>query len=150
MNWSTYIYVFFLANIKFLFASSIAKASTDLSFIEIFLSTLIGAIFCFNLFFFLSKRIMNISHKRRIEAYKKGNKRKKNFTKKNKLIVRLKNSKMGFLLICILAPLFLSIPIGTIVVAKFYGERINTYIIVSITLIIVSLLLSLLSDILFQ
>ena len=150
MNWSAYIYVFFLANIKVLFASSIAKASTDLSFIEIFLSTVIGAIFCFNLFFFLSKRIMTISHKRRVEAYKKGNKRKKNFTKKNKLIVRLKNSKMGFLLICILVPLFFSIPIGTIVVAKFYGERINTYIVVSITLIIVSFLLSLLSDILFQ
>ena len=149
MNWGTYIYVFFLAHVKFLFASSIAKASTDLSFTEIFLSTLIGAIFCFNLFFFLSKKIMSIAHKKRVEAYIKGSKRKKNFTKKNKLIVRLKKSKMGFVLICTLVPLFLSIPIGTIVVAKFYGDRIKAYFIVSITLIIVSFLLSLLSNVLF-
>ena len=48
---------------------------------------------------------------------------------------KLKRSNMGFLLICLLAPLFLSVPIGTIVVAKFYGDRPLSYYLVSILLV---------------
>ena len=64
------------------------------------------------------------------------------FTKKNKLIIKIKRSNNGFILICVLAPLFLSIPIGTIVVAKFYGNRPRAYVLVCFTLIVVSFLLT--------
>ena len=35
MSWDVYVYVFFLAHVKFLFAASIAEATTDLNFLEI-------------------------------------------------------------------------------------------------------------------
>ena len=55
ISWSLYIYVFFLAHVKFLFAASIAEATTNLSFTEILVSSTLGAVFCFNVFFsFLS------------------------------------------------------------------------------------------------
>ena len=34
ISWSLYIYVFFLAHVKFLFAASIAEATTNLNFTE--------------------------------------------------------------------------------------------------------------------
>ena len=46
----------------------------------------------------------------------------KPFTKGNKFIVRLK-LKLGIYGISFYAPLFLSVPIGTIITAKFYGKE---------------------------
>ena len=150
MSWVTYLYVFFLAHIKFLFAASIAESTTDLTFIEILLCTSIGAIFCFNLFFWISKKIMIVAHEKRIIAFKKKGKTKKNFTKRNKWIIKIKQSNMGFVLICTLGPLLLSIPIGTMLVVKFYGNRPRAYALVTITLLIVAYLLTYLNDFLFS
>tara|TARA_B110000495_G_C22544479_1_gene329918 strand:- start:3 stop:467 length:465 start_codon:yes stop_codon:yes gene_type:complete len=151
MAWNNYLIIFGLAQVKFLFAPSIAYATMpELSFLEIFISTTIGALFCFNLVFFLSKKIMVLSHKRRVyRNLNSGSSPKKIFTKRNKWIVKIKLSDRGFLLICFLAPLFLSIPIGTIIVAKFYGERPISYYFVSILLIFTSFLLTFLNNYLF-
>jgi hypothetical protein len=148
MAWKNYFIIFGLAQVKFLFAASIAFAAMpELSFLEIFIPTAIGALFCFNIIFFLSKRIMLFSQKRRIyRNLNSGKPPKKIFTKKNKWIVNIKRSDRGFLLICLLAPLFLSIPIGTIVVAKFYGDRPISYYFVSILLVCTSFLLTFLND----
>ena len=62
----------------------------------------------------------------------------------------MKQSKIGFLLVCTLAPLFLSIPIGTVVTVKFFGDNKKTYWYVSILLIIMSFLLAYLNDTIFQ
>ena len=35
----------------------------------------------------------------------------------------MKQSNIGFVLVCTLAPIFLSIPIGTVVVVKFFGKH---------------------------
>ncbi len=61
---------------------------------------------------------------------------KKNFTKLNKTLVRLKMTNTGFWLITVLGPVFLSVPIGTIIVAKFYRHHKETYWISSISLLI--------------
>jgi hypothetical protein len=53
-------------------------------------------------------------------------KQKKKFTKTNKLIVRIKH-KLGIIGVAFYAPLFLSIPIGTIITAKFYGKEKRTF-----------------------
>ena len=76
--------------------------------------------------------------------------RKKFFQKKNKWIIKIKRSKKGFFLICLLAPLFLSIPIGTIVVAKFYGDRPKAYYFVTTLLIATSFLLTFINDLVFN
>ena len=150
MNWGVYLYVFFLAHVKFLFAASIAQSTTELTFFEILICTSVGAVFCFYIFFFISQKMMVYAHKKRIKNYQLKGKTKKNFTKKNKLIVKIKRSNMGFMLICTLAPLFLSVPIGTMVVVKFYGNRPSAYLIVTLTLIIVAYLLTYLNDYLFS
>ena len=53
-------------------------------------------------------------------------KERKNFTRMNKFIVRIKRS-LGIYGISFYVPLFLSIPIGSIIVAKFYGKFKKTF-----------------------
>ena len=148
MSWATFLFIFFLAHVKFIFTPSIAIATfNELSFYQIFLPTVFGALFCFNFFFWISKRLMLIAKARRIRINLKNKKKtKKYFSKRNKWIIKIKQSKMGLVLICFLAPLFLSIPIGTIIVVKFYGNRLRAYLTVSISLIIATFLLTWLND----
>ena len=142
MKWGVYIYVFFLAHIKFLFAASIAEATTNLSFAEILISTTFGALFCFNVCFYIANKIFHQSRPKNRSSFSFIKKKKKNFKKRNRWIIKIKNSKGGFYLLSAFAPLFLSIPIGTFVVAKFYGRRNITYFYVSGVLIFTSILLS--------
>ncbi|MFL2571552.1 MAG: hypothetical protein ACJ0QL_06725 [Parvicellaceae bacterium] len=152
MAWRNYVIIFGLAQVKFLFAASIAYATmAQLSFFEIFIPIVLGALFCFNVVFFLSNKIMLFAHQNRVRRNTKSNKKpKKIFSKKNKWIIKIKRSKKGFFLICLLAPLFLSIPIGTIVVAKFYGDRPKAYYFVTTLLIATSFLLTFINDLVFN
>lgn len=149
MNWGVYVYVFFLAHIKFLFAASIAEATTNLSFLEILISSTSGALFCFNVSFFAGKFIFfkNNTHSKSWGFFKNN---KKSIKKRNRIIIGLKNSKLGYISICFLAPLFLTIPIGTFIVVKFYGSRKLTYWIVSFFLIFLSCFLSFLNHFIFH
>lgn len=98
-----------------------------LSFIETYLSTVAGAVVTAFVFFFASEyfiRRAESKRKRKIkEAMAEGKPipKYKKFTFTNKLIVRVKRT-LGIYGICLFAPLFLSIPGGTIVSAKFYGK----------------------------
>ena len=53
-------------------------------------------------------------------------KKRKIFTKTNKTLIKVKHS-LGIFGVSFLAPLFLSIPVGTIIVAKFYGKHKLSY-----------------------
>jgi len=150
MKWGLYIYVFFLAHIKFLFAASIAEATTNLSFIEILISTTLGALFCFNICFFVGNKIFHQSSAKNQSAFNFRKKKKKNFKKRNRWIIKIKNSKGGFYLLSALAPLFLSIPIGTFVVSKFYGRQNITYFYVSGVLVFTSILLAYFNHFIFE
>jgi membrane protein DedA with SNARE-associated domain len=55
MSWDVYVYVFFLSHVKFLFAASIAEATTDLNFLEILLSSTLGALFCYNVSYLVGR-----------------------------------------------------------------------------------------------
>ena len=59
-------------------------------------------------------------------------------------------SKLGFLILCSLAPVFLTIPIGTFVVIKFYGNRKLTYWIVLISLSSMSFILTFINHFIFN
>ena len=150
ISWSLYIYVFFLAHVKFLFAASIAEVTTNLNFTEILVSSTLGAVFCFNVFFFISKSIFHSNSTSIWVSYFKQKKRKKNFKKRNRIIVKIKNSNGGFLLLCTLAPLLLTIPIGTFIVVKFYGKRRFTYFYVTALLVFTSSLLTYLNHFIFH
>tara|TARA_B110000285_G_scaffold233858_1_gene308938 strand:- start:2068 stop:2514 length:447 start_codon:yes stop_codon:yes gene_type:complete len=148
MSWDLYIYVFFLAHVKFLFAASIAEATTDLNFLEILFSSTLGALFCYNVSFLVGRFIFlkNNSFKD-IVIFKK---RKKKFKKRNRIIIRIKNSKLGYLILCSLAPVFLTIPIGTFIVLKFYGHRKLTYWLVFTSIASISFILTFINHFIFN
>ncbi|MFN5984961.1 MAG: hypothetical protein ACK476_02405 [Fluviicola sp.] len=130
MNWGAYLGFFGLAMIKFLFAP-FGGPLAKLTFIETYLSCVSGAIFCAIIFYFSAEFFMIRAHKKRKlliqQAKEKGVelKRKKVFTKTNKAIVKMK--RLGIVGICFYAPFFLSVPIGSIISAKFFGKDKRTF-----------------------
>ena len=148
MSWDVYVYVFFLAQVKFLFAASIAEATTDLNFLEILLSSTLGALFCYNVSYLVGRFIFFKNNPSKEKVFLK--KSKIYFKKRNRIIIRIKNSKLGYLILCSLAPVFLTIPIGTFVVLKFYGNRKLTYWLVFISIALISFILTFINHFIFN
>ena len=122
-----YSLAFAFGTVKFLIAAAVVSQSS-LSTFEIALATGLGALTSFNVFFWSANYFMQRAKKRKLLAMQNGtHKPKRTFTMLNKVMVKVKMSKSGFWVICIFAPIFLSVPIGSIVVAKFYGDRKLTY-----------------------
>lgn len=126
MAWGSYITVFLLSTFKFMFAP-FTGVILKLSFLETFLICAIGGTFSAAIFFysseyFIVRSILN-KRKRKEEAVSQGLTwiEKPKFTKTNKFIVKMKRT-FGIYGICFWAPFFLSVPIGTIITAKFYGK----------------------------
>ena len=96
----------------------------ELSYFGIMISCFLGAYCSFNLFYWASSYFFKRAEKkRRANPHKK----KKKFSRKNRILVKLTRHKYGFYLICFLCPMFLSVPGGTLVVAKFYGNLNKTF-----------------------
>lgn len=131
MLWGKYIGFFGFSMIKFLF-TPFGGPKAGLSFIETYIVCVAGALLSAAIFFFSSEFFLKRAHKKRKELLQKSIetgiplKQKKKFTKTNKLIVRIKH-KLGIIGVAFYAPLFLSIPIGTIITAKFYGKEKRTF-----------------------
>jgi len=131
MLWGKYIGFFGFSMIKFLF-TPFGGPKAGLSFIETYIVCVAGALLSATIFFFSSEYFLKRAHKKRKDLILKSIesgiplKQKKKFTKTNKLIVRIKH-KLGIIGVAFYAPLFLSIPIGTIITAKFYGKEKRTF-----------------------
>lgn len=131
MDFGKYSAFFLFSTFKFLF-TPLAGPKAGLSFGETYFSCVAGAILSASIFYFASEYFMIRSHNKRKlaiqEALKSGIplKKKKIFTRTNKSIVRLK-SRFGIFGISLFAPLFLSVPVGTIITAKFYGKDKRTF-----------------------
>ncbi|HLU86454.1 MAG TPA: hypothetical protein VKZ44_01790 [Taishania sp.] len=131
MQWIGMSTVFFTAMVKFMFSPALGPA-LNLSYTETFIANLAGAFVATTIFYFGAEFFLKASHKRKIkklkEAQEKGIelKRKKIFTRKNKLIIKIKN-KIGIIPFAFWVPFFLSIPIGSIITAKFFGKHKITY-----------------------
>jgi prolipoprotein diacylglyceryltransferase len=76
-------------------------------------------------------------------------KKKKKFTKTNRAIIRLKQ-KLGIYGICFWAPFFLSVPIGSIIVAKFYGKQREAFPLIIVGMFLNAFLMTSLSYLLFH
>lgn len=136
---------FAFGTIKFLIAASLVSSSS-LSPFEIAVATGLGALTSFNVFYWSSGFFMARMREKKSSA---GNKSKKTFSKLNRFMVKTKMSRSGFWLICIFAPLFLSIPIGSIIVAKFYNEKKLTYPLAMLFICIWAFVLAYLNDVIF-
>lgn len=131
MNWGIISSVFFLSTFKFMFAP-FTGYGLGLPFWETYFSSVAGGTFGAAIFYYASEVLMKLSHKKRKEKendlIEKGLTlpKKKKFTKTNRFIIRLKR-RLGIYGICFWAPFLLSVPIGSIVAAKFYGKFGKTF-----------------------
>ena len=146
MNWTGYISLATLATIKFMF-SAIPGPALGLNYVETVISIFVGAVISAAFFFFSAEYFMQRAQKKRIkliqEAHKNGKTiaQKRVFSRMNKGVVRLK-LRFGKIGICFWAPFLLSVPVGSIIVAKFYGKYSFTFLYVILGMLINSLLTS--------
>ena len=138
MNWLYYATQFGFGTVKYLFSQwgALAYIKTagdiELSFVNVFVPTYLGALVSMSIFYFSSDFLMERAQKKRKlkikEAFDNGVilKQKKVFTKMNKLMVNAKK-RFGIYALTIIAPLFFSIPLGSIICAKFYGDKKQTF-----------------------
>lgn len=131
MNWAALSSVFIVATFKFMF-SPFPGPHIGLRFYETFLAAFSGGCFSSAIFYFASDFFMEWSHKRKVNKenflIEQGFEvpRKKKFTKTNRMVIKLKMS-FGKYGICFWAPFFFSVPIGSVIAAKFYGKLKETY-----------------------
>jgi hypothetical protein len=131
MRWGVYALFFWISTIKFMFAP-IGGPTAKLSFIETYMSCVAGAIVSAAVFFFSSEFFLKRAHVKRKAAREAALisgiplKSKKKFTRMNKFIVRIKR-RFGIIGVSMYAPFFLSVPIGSVIAAKFYGKDKRTF-----------------------
>lgn len=146
MNWTGYISLATLATIKFMF-SAIPGPALGLNYVETVISIFVGAVISAAFFFFSAEYFMQRAQKKRIKLIQEANKngetiaQKRVFSRMNKGVVRLK-LRFGKIGICFWAPFLLSVPVGSIIVAKFYGKYSFTFLYVILGMLINSLLTS--------
>lgn len=144
MSWLAFLSIFGMGIVKFLFTPTYAyTVLDDPNHWEILVPMISGALFGFNLFYWFSEIFMERAKKKRIKALQLGKtRRKKSFTKLNKFIVKIKMSKTGLIILSTIGLMFMSIPIGGIVLAKFYREKHIAYFLGMGTIIAVAFLLT--------
>jgi len=134
--------VFFLSTVKFLFAPGTAIAS-GISPVQTIFITSSGGITGITFFYFFGRWVFE-----QIDAWRYRNlssKQKRIFTKRNRYIVKFKLS-FGLIGLIIVTPAILSIPIGSVVAAKFYYENKYTYPLLVVSTIIWSIGLTIFSS----
>jgi hypothetical protein len=149
------IQVLIVSGIKFLFAPLIS-ISYGFNYIQTALVTALGGILGILFFYFLSKWILRqyYRYSPMIFSYFTGEKidwsrsilrseiqLKKKFTRKNKLIINIRN-KYGFLGIIIFTPVLLSIPLGAFLARKYYSGKSHTLVYMSISAVLWSFFIS--------
>ena len=131
MNWTGFWSIYFLAMVKFS-VSTVPGPRLGMTFFQTALASFAGAATCALVCYFASDAILLYLKKRAqkklelLESQGISPKVKKKFTRMNKMVIRIK-MKFGQVGICFFAPFFLSVPIGSMVVAKFYGKRWETF-----------------------
>jgi hypothetical protein len=134
MNWEGAISLFGISTFKFLFAPFGGKIA-ELTFIETYVSCCTGAILSASIFYFSANYFIRKSIEKN-ERIKQGFidkgipiPAKKRFTRINKGVIRIKRS-LGIIGITFWAPFVLSVPLGSVITAKFYGHKKYTFLLI--------------------
>lgn len=140
MNWGVLSSIFLLSTVKFMYAA-IPGATFDLPFWQTYLANIGGGLLGATVFYFGAEFFIIRSHKKR-KAQKeaalaagKEYKEKRKFTRTNRFVVKLKRT-LGIVGLSFYAPYLLSIPIGSIIVAKFYGKKKITFPLIALGILI--------------
>lgn len=135
--WYEIISVFLMSAVKFFAAPLLAK-SFGFSYLQTILVSTLGGVVGVILFFKLGARIVIFFP----NYFKPINKKRKIFTKKNKFFVLLIRN-YGLFGIAIFTPIFISIPVGSFLAARFFGKTpLITITILSISVLFWSISLS--------
>ncbi len=120
----------------------------DLSFIEVFITASLGGMFGFLVFYNASEYFMVRAAKKKLEKLKDPNhKPAKVHTKMNKTLVKIKQSPFGYWILILLTPSFISIPLGSILIAKFYRHKKATWLKMTFSVMLFAFIYSYFSDI---
>ena len=107
-----------LSTVKFVLGPGVGWGA-GMSFVETLLANVGGAWISCGITYLLAATLFERARRKRALSKKK----KPMFTRLNKWMVRVKRSRFGFFVMVAIAPTWLSVPFGTLVVTKFYGER---------------------------
>lgn len=139
-----FILLILSASVKFLFAAPVGYGF-GFSLFTTFLGLLLGGCLGTIIFFYSSRYFMDKAQEKRRERYllakEKGEEPPKNFTSLNKFIVRVKRKIGYFGVVFILLPI-ISIPIESILCAKFYSHHKTIVPVLFVSVAIWSLILS--------
>jgi ABC-type antimicrobial peptide transport system permease subunit len=116
------ITVIFFCTWKFAATFPVAVYVMKMSFLETIICTNIGGAIGVLIFIFFSHFLINLYTKYWPEQLKRHRKPKRVFNKRNRWLVKIK-IHYGLPGIVILTPILLSIPVGSFLVAKYYGRR---------------------------
>lgn len=149
MNIAGFISVFFVASSKFLFAPTVSFRFFN--FWETILFVSIGGIAGVSFFYLASGWVIRKINENRIKKEQAQLKKgkvvvKKVFTPFRRKVIRVKNS-FGLIGIAFLTPCILSIPIGSIIAARFYRHNRFTIFALYISVIFWGFLLTYFNDI---
>lgn len=134
--------VVILSGTKFLTAP-ITSLNIGFGYLETLLITTIGGVIGVVFFYYLSAAIMVIIQKLTGKLGKKKQKpsKKRVFTWKNKLIVKIKR-EYGLIGLAAITPIFLSIPLGTFLAARFFHDQKKVLTYLSASVIVWSVIVS--------
>lgn len=126
-----YLTIIFLATWKFMF-TPLAGFLAGFTYLETIITVLIGAYLAASIFYFGSNYFIRRTGKRRriklayAQLHNKNHRKKKVFSRTNRRIIFLKK-RINKYFIYWAFPLFLSIPGGCVIVAKFYRHHPQTF-----------------------
>jgi len=113
--------VLVIAIFKFLGAPAAGRFAYGDDWVQTFIVVLIGGMIGVTFFYYSAGYFMEKAAEKR----RKSGKVKKKFTRLNKTVVKIKQ-KLGVYGIALLSPSFFSIPVGSIIAAKFYKHNKST------------------------
>lgn len=110
--------VFLISSTKFLFAPS-TTVGFGYSYWETILITITGGWFGVLVFYFFGRVVVDLFMR---NYFKKKDAQKPKFTRTNKMIIKVK-SKFGIVGLAFISPVTISIPVGSILAARYFGDN---------------------------
>ncbi|OFX19244.1 MAG: hypothetical protein A2033_05210 [Bacteroidetes bacterium GWA2_31_9] len=144
-----YLITFLFSTVKFAFSFPLAIYQYKFNYIETLITTTLGGFVGVLLFVFLTDYIVliwnylaSITKINTIPlVVNNSNQPKKIITRRNKMIVKIKN-KYGLIGLAILTPVLLSIPVGTFLCIRYYPNYKKTILLLFLSIVLWSNIIS--------
>ena len=145
----SYLVVFFFGITKFLLSPFIGINGFGLTIFETYITVSLGGLFGATIFFNLGTKLIERNHKKKLKKRAKLIAERKPLpkimTKTNKTIIKVKQT-LGIWGLAILTTIFLSIPVGSIICAKFYHHKKSSIFIIYFFILLNALILSFIAN----